>query len=311
MNYRECAKLLKQQDKILLITHRDPDGDTCGSAAALCSALRRLGKEAFLIQNPGYTRKILPYIAPYLAPEDFTPACRVSVDVATERLFPPDFEGNVLLCVDHHETNSHYGENELVRGEKSSCGEIVLELIKSLCGSVTEEEATLLYIAVTTDTGCFQYANTSHQTLAAASELLRLGAKQHEISQVFFRKVSNARLMLEGMIYSGMRFYQEGKLAFAVITQDMIRRSGATKDDFDDLASLAGRSEDSVLNVTIREQEDGSSRVSVRSAPGISSSEICAVFGGGGHDMAAGCNIQAPPEKARELLLSVIEEMLR
>ena len=311
MNYRECAKLLKQQDKILLITHRDPDGDTCGSAAALCSALRRLGKEAFLIQNPGYTRKILPYIAPYLAPEDFTPACRVSVDVATERMFPPDFEGNVLLCVDHHETNSHYGENELVRGEKSSCGEIVLELIKSLCGSVTEEEATLLYIAVTTDTGCFQYANTSHQTLAAASELLRLGAKQHEISQVFFRKVSNARLMLEGMIYSGMRFYQEGKLAFAVITQDMIRRSGATKDDFDDLASLAGRSEDSVLNVTIREQEDGSSRVSVRSAPGISSSEICAVFGGGGHDMAAGCNIQAPPEKARELLLSVIEEMLR
>ena len=96
-----------------------------------------------------------------------------------------------------------------------------------------------------------------------------------------------------------------------MITQEMIRRSGATKDDFDDLASLAGRSEDSVLNVTIREQEDGSSRVSVRSAPGISSSEICAVFGGGGHDMAAGCNIQAPPEKARELLLSVIEEMLR
>ena len=309
MNYRECAKLLKQQDQILLITHRDPDGDTCGSAAALCSALRRLGKEAFLIQNPGYTRKVLPYIAPYLAPEGFTPACRVSVDVATERMFPPDFEGNVLLCIDHHATNSHYGENELVRGEKSSCGEIVLELIKSLCGSVTEEEATLLYIAVTTDTGCFQYANTGSQTLAAASELLRLGAKQHEVSQLFFRKVSNARLMLEGMIYSGMRFYREGKLVFAVITRDMIRRSGATKDDFDDLASLAGRSEDSELNVTIREQEDGTSRVSVRSNPGISSSAICAAFGGGGHDMAAGCNIACPPEKAIELLLEVIGEL--
>ena len=309
MNYRECAKLLKQQDKILLITHRDPDGDTCGSAAALCSALRRLGKEAFLIRNPGYTRKVLPYLAPYLAPEGFAPACCVSVDVATERMFPPDFEGNVLLCVDHHETNSHYGENELVRGEKSSCGEIVLELIKSLCGSVTEEEATLLYIAVTTDTGCFQYANTGSQTLAAASELLRLGARQHEISQLFFRKVSNARLMLEGMIYSGMRFYREGKLVFAVITQDMIRRSGATKDDFDDLASLAGRSEDSILNVTIREQEDGSSRVSVRSSPGISSSAICTAFGGGGHDMAAGCSIACPPEKAVELVLEVIDEL--
>lgn len=309
MNYRETAKLLQQQDKILLITHRDPDGDTCGSAAALCSALRRLGKEAFLIQNPGYTRKVLPYLAPYLAPEGFTPACRISVDVATERMFPPDFTGNVFLCIDHHETNSHYGENELVRGEKSSCGEIVLELIKSLCGSVTEEEATLLYIAVTTDTGCFQYANTGCQTLAAASELLRLGARQHEVSQLFFRKVSNARLKLEGMIYSGMRFYRDGKLVFAVITRDMIRRSGATKDDFDDLASLAGRSEDSVLNVTIREQEDGSSRVSVRSNPGISSSAICAAFGGGGHDMAAGCNIACPPEKAIELLLEVINEL--
>lgn len=309
MNYRECAKLLKQQDKILLITHRDPDGDTCGSAAALCSALRRLGKEAFLIRNPGYTRKVLPYLAPYLAPEDYAPSCHVSVDVATERMFPPDFEGKVFLCIDHHATNSHYGENELVRGEKSSCGEIVLELIKSLCGSVTEEEATLLYIAVTTDTGCFQYANTGSQTLAAASELLRLGAKQYEVSQLFFRKVSNARLMLEGMIYSGMRFYREGRLAFAVITREMIRRSGATKDDFDDLASLAGRSEDSVLNVTIREQEDGSSRVSVRSNPGINSSAICAAFGGGGHDMAAGCNIAAPPEKAIELLLEVIDEL--
>ncbi len=309
MNYRECAKFLRGQDKILLITHRDPDGDTCGSAAALCSALRRLGKEAFLIQNPGYTRKILPYLAPFLAPEGFAPACLVSVDVATERMFPPGFEENVLLCVDHHATNSHYAENELVRGEKSSCGEIVLELIKALCGSVTEEEATLLYIAVTTDTGCFQYANTGSQTLATASELLRLGARQHEVSQLFFRKVSNARLMLEGMIYSGMRFYREGKLVFAVITQDMIRRSGATKDDFDDLASLAGRSEDSVLNVTVREQEDGSSRVSVRSNPGISSSAICAAFGGGGHDMAAGCNIASPPEKAIEQLREVIDEL--
>ena len=310
MNYRECAKFLREQDQILIVTHRDPDGDTAGSAAALCSALRRLGKEAWLLRNTGFTRKVLPYIEPYLAPEDFEPVCRVSVDVATERMFPPDFSGSVQLSIDHHDTNSHYGEQELVRGEKSSCGEIVLEIIKCLCGNVTEEEATLLYIAVTTDTGCFQYANTSCQTLASASELLRLGARQHEVSQTFFRKVSLARLQLEGMIYSGMGFYRDGKIVVAIITQDMIRRSGATKDDFDDLASLAGRAEGSVLNVTIREQEDGSSRVSVRSNPGISSSDICAAFGGGGHDMAAGCNIACPPEKARAMLLDVINELV-
>ena len=309
MNYRECAKLLRERDHILLITHRDPDGDTCGSAAALCSALRRLGKTAYLFRNPGYTRRVLPYIEPYLAPEDFCPQCLVSVDVAAERMLPPGFEGEVLLCVDHHGSNTHFGKNELVRGEKSSCGEIVLELIKALCGSLTGEEATLLYIAVTTDTGCFQYANTSAQTLAAASELLRLGARQQEVSQTFFRKVSPARLKLEGMIYSGMRFLRDGRIAMTLITRDMIRASGAGKDDFDDLAGLCGRAEGSDLQITIREQDDGASRVSVRSNPGISSSAICAAFGGGGHDMAAGCNIACPPEKAIELLLEVIDEL--
>ena len=309
MNYRECARLLRGQDRILLITHRDPDGDTAGSAAALCSALRRLGKEAWLCRNPGYTCKMLPYIEGFLAPEGCAPACLVSVDVATERMFPLPLEGEILLCVDHHQTNSHYAANELIRGEKSSCGEIVLELIKALCGSVTEEEATLLYIAVTTDTGCFQYANTGAPTLAAASELLRLGARQHEVSLAFFRKVSAARLRLEGMIYSHMSFHRDGKVVFAIVTQEMIRASGATKDDFEDLASLAGRAENSVLNITIREQEDGSSRVSVRSNPGISSSEICAAFGGGGHELAAGCNIACPPEKARDMLLDVIGEL--
>lgn len=310
MNYRECAKLLRERDHILLITHRDPDGDTCGSAAALCSALRRLGKTAYLFQNPGYTRRVLPYIEPYLAPEDFCPQCLVSVDVAAERMLPPGFEGEVLLCVDHHGSNTHFGKNELVRGEKSSCGEIVLELIKALCGSLTGEEATLLYIAVTTDTGCFQYANTSAQTLAAASELLRLGARQQEVSQTFFRKVSPARLKLEGMIYSGMRFLRDGRIAMTLITRDMIRASGAGKDDFDDLAGLCGRAEGSDLQITIREQDDGASRVSVRSNPGISSCAICAAFGGGGHELAAGCNIACPPEKAAELLMEVVNELL-
>ena len=310
MNYRECAKLLRERDHILLITHRDPDGDTCGSAAALCSALRRLGKTAYLFRNPGYTRRVLPYIEPYLAPEDFCPQCLVSVDVAAERMLPPGFEGEVLLCVDHHGSNTHFGKNELVRGEKSSCGEIVLELIKALCGSLTGEEATLLYIAVTTDTGCFQYANTSAQTLAAASELLRLGARQQEVSQTFFRKVSPARLKLEGMIYSGMRFLRDGRIAMTLITRDMIRASGAGKDDFDDLAGLCGRAEGSDLQITIREQDDGASRVSVRSNPGISSCAICVAFGGGGHELAAGCNIACPPEKAAELLMEVVNELL-
>ncbi len=311
MNYRECANLLRQQDHFLIVTHKNPDGDTMSSAAALCSALRRLGKTAYLYPNMDVIRKLQPYVEPYFAAPDSTWKFCVSVDVATDGMFARGFSGKVDLCIDHHPTNSHYAPRELIREEKSSCGEIILDLIKSLCGDVKQEEATLLYIAVTTDTGCFQYANTSCQTLGAAAELLRLGANSNVVIRDFFRKVSPARLKLEGMIYSNMSFHRGGWLAVAMITREMMEKAGATEDDCDDLAGLCGRAEGSALNVTIRELEDGSSKVSVRSAPGISSSDICAVFGGGGHDMAAGCTIQSPPTKAKEMLLAVIDEVCK
>ena len=309
MNYRECAKLLREHDDYRILTHKNPDGDTLASAGALCLALRRLGKQAVLIPNPGLTKKMRPYVGALVAEEESGTSLVIAVDVATPGLFAEGFEGDVWLCVDHHPTNAHYAENELIRDEKSSCGEIVLELIECLCGDVTEEEATLLYIAVTTDTGCFQYANTDYHTLASASELLRLGAAGHVVARDFFRKVSPARIRLEGLIYSSMEFYRDGRLVIATITRDMLRRSGATADDFDDLAGLSGRAEGSEINVTIRELESGESKISIRSVPGVSSNAIAAAFGGGGHDMAAGCTIAAAPEKAKTMLPAVIDEV--
>ena len=126
---------------------------------------------------------------------------------------------------------------------------------------------------------------------------------------LFFRKVSPARIRLEGLIYSSMEFYRDGRLVIATITRDMLRRSGATADDFDDLAGLSGRAEGSEINVTIRELESGESKISIRSVPGVSSNAIAAAFGGGGHDMAAGCTIAAEPEKAKTMLLAVIDEV--
>ena len=95
----------------------------------------------------------------------------------------------------------------------------------------------------------------------------------------------------------------------ATVTRQMMAQAGATEDDCDDLAGLAGKAEGSVVSITIREQEDGSSKISVRSMPEVSSSDICAVFGGGGHAMAAGCTISSPPEKAKRMLLAVVDEV--
>jgi len=309
MDYQKCARLLKQKDNILLVTHRNPDGDCMGSAAALCCALRRAGKTAYLYPNPQVIKKLRPFVEPYFAPEGFVAEFTVAVDVATEYMFANGFEGEVDLCIDHHPTNSLYAKQSLIRAEKSSCGEVVMRVVKNICGDISKTEANLLYIALTTDCGCFQYANTNAATLSAGAELIRCGAENHRISEIFFRKISRGRMKLEGMIYDGMEFYRDGKLCVAIISQEMMALSGATDDDCDDLSGITGRSETGEMSVTIRETKDGKSKVSVRSNPGISSKNVCLVFGGGGHELAAGCTIDSAPQKAKEMLLAVIDEV--
>ena len=309
MTAQECSQLLLSKNNILIITHTNPDGDTLCSAAALCSALRRAGKRANLFRNPAVTTKYMPHVEKYFASKSFKSKYIVSVDVATEKMFAEGFDGAIDLCIDHHPTNSHYAKKELVCPDKAACGEIVLAVIKEMCGGITQEEADLLYIAVTTDTGCFQYLNTNAATFRAAAELLEYGADTGMVNVKFFRKASRARLKLEGMIYSTMGFYRDGKISVAIITNEMLRQAGAGEEDCDDLAGLAGRAEGASVNITIRERDNGSSKVSVRTGRDVSSSDICAVFGGGGHAMAAGCTIDCPPEKARDMLLAVIDEV--
>ena len=309
MNYKQCAKTLLGHENILILTHKNPDGDTVASAAALCSALRRGGRTACLYRNPQIGEKLLPYARDFFAPAGYKYKYVVAVDIATEGLLPQGYEGPVNFCIDHHPTNSHYAGAELVRPEKSSCAEVVMELILNINTEITRDEATLLYIGLSTDTGCFQYSNTNSASLRAAAELLRLGADNAAVNLTFFRKVSRARLLLESLIYAGMDYYRDGKISVATVSLDMMEKAGATEDDCDDLAGLAGRAEGSVVSITIREQADGNCKISVRSNPEVSSSDICAVFGGGGHAMAAGCTIMGTPKMAKELLLQVIDEV--
>ena len=310
MEYRDFAARLLERDHFLILSHKNPDGDTLGSGAALCSALRRMGKEAYVYQNDQITPRTEDYISPYFVCEGFEPAAVIAVDIATPNLFPNGFDGAVDFCIDHHPTNSAYAAITLLHDEKSSCGEALLDLIEAMTGSVTQEEATLLFIALTTDTGCFQYMNTNADTMRCAARLIDLGADQHKIVHDFFRKVSAARLKLEGMIYSSRRFYRNDSIVTAVVTQQMLKDAGTTENDLDDLAGLPGRAEGGDLTILIRELPDGRSKCSLRSTPRVDSSAICAVFGGGGHHMAAGVTIDCPPREAERLLLEAADQVL-
>ena len=179
-----------------------------------------------------------------------------------------------------------------------------------MCGSVTAEEASLLYMAVSTDCGCFRYANVTSETFAAASELLSFGAEVQKLNFDLFRQVSRARMTLEGSILSGLKYFFDGKVVAATVTRKMMCDAGATENDCDDIAGIPGKVEGCVVSLVIREMDDDKCKVSVRSHEIFDSSALCARFGGGGHKMASGCTIMASPEEALSMLVSAIGEVL-
>lgn len=309
----EAVKLLRDNDNFLILTHKRPDGDTLGSAAALASALRRSGKRAWLLRNGGATDKYMPFIQRFFTPRGFTYVNEyiVSVDVASLTMISDRVPQHIELAIDHHSSNTEFADNLLLDGSRSACGELILEVIEELCGSVTKEEADLLYIALSTDTGCFQYGNTNADSFAAASRLAKYGADIAGLNLLFFRTVSRSRLMLEGMIYSSLLSYKNNKINIAVVTQAMMDACGATENDMDDLASLPGKVEGTVVSALVKEKQDGTSKISLRSTGLVNVSDVCAMFGGGGHAMAAGCEMPDPPAKAAELLAGILEDKVR
>ncbi|MBQ3951008.1 MAG: bifunctional oligoribonuclease/PAP phosphatase NrnA [Oscillospiraceae bacterium] len=312
LTVKEAANLLSLNNNFVILTHKRPDGDTLGCGAALCSALRRAGKRAYLLRNGGATEKFVPFIERFYTRRGFqiTNEYIVTVDVASSNMLGDRLQLNVDLAIDHHESNSRFANNLLLDSSASACGEIILKVIKELCGSVSKEEADLLYIALSTDTGCFQYGNTNAASFRAAAELCELNADVAKLNQLFFRTFSRGRIALEGAIMSSLRSYADGRITMAVITHKMVEEAGASDDDMEDLASLPGKVAGTLVSVMVKENDRGFSKLSLRSTGEVNVSEICAKFGGGGHAMASGCELDLVPDEAAEVIRAAIEEKL-
>lgn len=163
MTTAEAAARLAAMDQVLILTHVRPDGDTIGSAAALCCGLRALGKTAYLLPNPELTATYAPYAAPYLAEADFVPAYVVSVDIAALSLLPENarpYQDRIALAIDHHPSQEFFARETCLEADSAACGEIMYDILRQLT-PLTPEMALPLYVAVSTDTGCFVYSNTT------------------------------------------------------------------------------------------------------------------------------------------------------
>jgi len=308
MQIVDAANQLGQADKILILTHRRPDGDTLGSAAALCLGLQSLGKTAYLLINPEVTEKYTGIVQPLFAPEDFSPAYVVSVDIADLQMFPEPalpYRDGVDLCIDHHMSNKRYAKAECVIPEMASCGEIIYEILVGLGVSITREIGVALYTAVSTDTGCFKYSNTTPHTHRVAAAVMETGFDAGELNRVLFDTKTRARIEMEKRIMAQMRFYAGGRIAVCPIYLKDLSETGATENDMDNISAFPRKIEGVDAGVTIKENGDGC-KISVRTSKRLNAAAICARLGGGGHVRAAGGFVSAPPEEAERAVLEAI-----
>lgn len=311
MNERQTAEWLMEREDFLILTHVRPDGDTIGCAAGLCLALRGRGKTAWVLENPEATSLFTPYLEGLTAPEGWSPDTVVSVDIAARGLFPENarcYLERVDLAIDHHPSQEFFARETCLDAGRAACGELIYD-IAGLLGPVTREMAVPLYVAVSTDTGCFVYSNTSPATHAVAAALLETGIDFYPINRRHFRTRSLKRLKLEGMLTSGMEVLDEGKLAIVTLTLDMIAQVQAKEEDLDDISAFVGGVEGVHTGVTIRELRPGVCKISLRTEPGeLNASAVCAILGGGGHAAAAGA-VEGDPAYTRKVLVEAIRQV--
>lgn len=312
LSYQAAAQWLLDHDGYLILTHVRPDGDTVGCAAALCTALREQGKTAWVLPNPETTAIFTPYLEGLLAPEGYQPQTVVSVDMAARGLFPENAQcylEKVDLAFDHHPSQEFFAQNTCLDAQRAACGELMFDVIRQW-GPVSQAVALPLYVAVSTDTGCFVYSNTSPATHAVAAALLATGIDFYPINRRHFRTRSFKRLQLESLLTAGMELLDDGQLAIVTLTLDMIAQVGAKEEDLDDISAFVGGVEGVHTGVTIRELRPGVCKISLRTEPGeLNASAVCGKLGGGGHAAAAGATVEGDPAYTRQVLVQAIRQV--
>lgn len=297
----KCAKRLLAVDNITILCHRYPDGDTIGSAFALCAALQKLGKRAKVRCCHAFPAKF-DYITKSVRVDEFDEKFVVAVDVAAPTQLGGlelEYTGRVELCIDHHKLHTPYEKELLIEPDFAAAGELVFALIQAMGVELDTLMLNALYTAIATDTGCFRYSNCNAHTMRIAAELMELGAQTALVNKLMFETKSRAKIELERRLYETLRYYHDGRIAVMTLFLSAIADAGASDDDIDGLAGLPRQIEGVDIGILMRET-DGGFKISVRTSPPYDVSGVCAQFGGGGHAGASGCTIMGSYETALE-----------
>lgn len=312
MMLESAAKTLLSKDKILILTHRSPDGDTIGSGYALAMALRKLGKNVKVDCTDPFPEKY-SYFTDKLEKLEFDEEFVVSVDIADTKLLGEklsDYADKIDLCIDHHGSNTKYAKEYYVEASAAAAAQVIAKLIRLMNVEFDKDIANAIYTGITTDTGCFRYTNVTAETHRIAADMIDCGAESGMINRLIFETKSRSRLEIERRVMDSIQFYLDGRCAIAYATIDMMKESGAVDSDMEGVSSLPRQIEGVMAGITLREKNNGKFKVSVRTTDELNASAICANFGGGGHKAAAGCMITGTLNEAIEQIVEVVRQAL-
>ena len=317
------AQELLEADSVLIFPHILMDGDALGSAAALCKALRGLGKDAHIViedkvpdylmfLDHGYTVDIENIGAANIGDIDVS----ICVDCGEKTRFPKRAElfyhGDTKICIDHHVSSVGIGDYNYINPDAAATGEIIFHLLIELGVEIDQEMAEALFAAITTDTGNFQYSNTTTHSHEIVIALYDCGLDSNKVSVALYENESFDKLRLHSRLIDSAQMFADGEGILTVATQQLLKETGTLMEDTEGVVSTLRSIHGVQVAAFIKEQPDGSVKVSLRSKERGDVAAISQRHGGGGHGRAAGFNLEGISlEETKALVMEEVTAALQ
>ena len=315
--WRQLQKSLTGYEKIILLVHEKPDGDCLGAALALGLGLKGRGfKPVLLLPQP------IPKIYAFLPGQELIevkPSGKINEKAAVIAVDCTDMErteyeldaANPFINIDHHVSNVFFGVLNIVDTAAAATGEIIYRLFKEGRVPITPDMATLLYVAVSTDTGSFIYRNTTPQTMRIASELLALKADLELIRKNLHEKRPYEELVMVKTALRSLFLKEDGKIIGCKLTYRDLRKNKLITTDTDGLAAMMRATDGVEIALLFKEIGPGVIKISLRSKNYVDVNRLASALGGGGHPRAAGCTVRGKLDDVMENVLSLATDYLQ
>ncbi|MRI59199.1 MAG: bifunctional oligoribonuclease/PAP phosphatase NrnA [Epsilonproteobacteria bacterium] len=286
----EAAKLIQKADRIVLLTHIDPDADTLGSALGFYHVLKRMGKRVYVVNTTKipYNLDFLPGISKIK--KELPQKCdlMISFDCSSPDRLGVELAEVSLINFDHHKSNTLFGDINIVDPQAVATASVVFRFMEEAGYFVPKESALCLYTALADDSGFFRYERVDERTFSQAARLCALGADAEYVARMLTMREPLAKMRLMAQLLETLELRLDGQVGVIRLTQDMLRHTGATKEMADEALDMVRRLATVEVALLLRQEEDGRIKVSMRSKERVDVGKVAVEFGGGGHERAAG-----------------------